>query len=422
MTCRLSPLVFLAIATTASAQSPTPNVKKEAERLRISAEAKAKEIGKLTAGGNLTSSDEALRLLQQAVDELKEIRMRLKALEGHSSAPDNSASAPSRVNLGGYMQFQYQDTDRKGSSQFDAFRFRRVEPSLEITDSLRLAGKITFDLATGGNQTQAQLRDAWVRYDFGGGAHLGHDRAFAGQMAIPVGYELERSPSEIELPERAEYNQILFATERSRGLKVRREGRDGMLQASVMNSLTIGDPEQANLAPGPGNRLAVTLGGRFVRGNTSVGLSGMAGDRPAYTSGGPTSPKVSRRFAFLDLEQRHLLFPRFNLHAEVMRGNDRLPTATSAATNVDHPLSGYHLLGTYQLSAMDELAARWEGFDPNLDSAGNAFHGMGLAYIRNLSRDMKLTFAHEVFIDESRTTPFHQTRYGQSTIRLQVRF
>lgn len=421
MSLRVLPLLALALTSSAFAQTPP-----DLEKLKSEADAKVKEIGSLTSSGKLTTNDDSVRLLQQLVDELRDIRERLKALEDKSAAQGKKTDVltqnAARLKWNGYVQMQYQDTDRVGSSQYDAFRLRRVRLALDGTASPRTGGRFSFDLGTGTNQTQEQLRDAWIWYDFSGGAKLGRDKAFAGQMAFPLGYELERSSADREMPERAQYNQLLFPTERSRGVKIRREGRDGLFQAGLFDALAINDAEQANLAPGPGNRLAGVVQGRYVKGNTSVGASAMVGERAAYTAAGATSPEVNRRFGYLDLEQRNLGVKGFTLRGEAMIGSDRLPNATASPANVDHPLSGYHLIGTYRLSSVDQLSVRWEGFDPNLDAGGNALHGYGASYVRFLTPELRVTLAHEVFVDEAREATTGQTRYGVTTLRLQVRF
>lgn len=425
MSVRCSVAAMLAASLLSHASAQSVDVKAETARLKAAAESKAKAIGELTASGKLTSSDESLRLLQQMVDDLRAIRESLKRLEeaqpgAPKPAPATPASTP--LKLSGYAQFQYQDTDRKGSPQFDAFRFRRLRVTFEGNTSPRVGAKVSFDLATGLNTTQEQLRDAWIWYDMSGGSKLGRDRVYAGQIPFILGYELERSSSVREMPERAQYNQLLFTTERSRGFKIRRDGKDGVFQLGVFNALTIGDAEQANLAPGTGNDLAIAGQARWVRGDSSVGISAMGGERPEYTASGVTSPAVARRFAYLDASRDNLFVKGLTLRGELMRGNDRLPNATAAATNVDHPLSGFHVVGNYKLSSLDQVALRWEGFDPNLDAGGNALHGYGFSYIRSLTPEMRVTFGHEVFVDESRQVAFGQTRYGVTTLRLQVKF
>lgn len=392
---------------------------KEVQRLREAAEAKTKEIGKLAESGKLPTNDESLKLLQQMVTELSEIRERLKRLESGQLTP--SQLAATKILWGGYVQFQYQDTDRKGSSTFDAFRFRRVRIGFNDQVDPRLNLRVSFDLAAGANQNTTQLRDAWAVYDFSGGGQLGRDRVWAGQMPITLGYEIERSSADREIPERSQYNQILFNTERSRGVRVRHEGKTGRLEAAVLDALSINDPEQANLSSGPGNKLAVLVGARLNHAHGSVGVSALAGDRPAYTVGNDTSPEVPRRFAYLDGEYKGLLTPKLTLRGELMTGRDRLPNAAASATRVDHPMAGYHLMGVYDLSAKDRFAVRWEHFDPNTSDGGNALHGLGASYVRDLNRLARLMFAHEVFVDQSRASQ-GQTRYEVTTLRLQVRF
>jgi hypothetical protein len=408
-------LSLLAVSAFASEQVD----QKEVQRLKEAAEAKTKEIGKLAESGKLPTNDEALKLLQQMVQELAEIRERLKRLENGALTP--SQLAATKILWGGYVQFQYQDTDRKGSSSFDAFRFRRVRIGFNDEVNPRLNLRVSFDLAAGNNQNQTQMRDGWAVYDFSGGAKLGRDRVWAGQMPITLGYELERSSADREVPERSQYNQILFNTERSRGIRVRHEGNTGRLEAAVMNALSINDPEQANLSSGPGNKLAILVGGRLNHRHGSVGISGFAGDRPAYTVNDVTSPLVPRRFAYLDGDYKGFLTPRLTLRGEIMTGRDRLPNATPGVNRVDNPMAGYHLLGTYQLSAKELFALRWEHFDPNTSAGGNALHGIAASYVRNLTSMSRLMLGHEIFVDQSRASQ-GQTRYEVTTLRLQVRF
>jgi hypothetical protein len=419
-------LILVAAPTWASPRSPD---QAEVARLKARAEATTRAIGELASSGKLPQNDESVRLLQQMVDELREIRASLAKLEQRqdasektSQAQQRSLSALERVRLGGYTQFQYQDTDRAGGA-FDAFRLRRVRLAFESSVSPRVAGRVTVELASGTNQTQAQLRDAWISYDLSGSSRLGTDRAILGQQNMPLGYEIERSSAERELPERSQYNQVLFAGERSRGVRAVHSGRDGSLHLGAVNSLTINDPEQANQAPGPGDRLAVVGGARFKGDNYHVGLSGLVGERAAYTSGTPavTSPKVPRRFVYLDGELRGFLAPRLTLRGEVMHGRDRLPNATAAANRTETDMAGFHVLGVYSLSSLDQVALRWEQFDPDLDRGTNALNGYGIAYLREIAPRTRLTLAYEVFTDESRQA-VRQVRYGQTTLRLQLRF
>src|SRR5689334_23179442 len=110
----------------------------EAERKEVAAlKSKAKELTKkvsdITAKSNLQDSDEGIKMLKQVVDELAEIRDRLKALEdAHTSDAKKQDSLAKDVStlkntkFNGYIQFQYSNTDKTGASQPNAFLVRRA--------------------------------------------------------------------------------------------------------------------------------------------------------------------------------------------------------------------------------------------------------------------------------------------------------
>ncbi|RYG16511.1 hypothetical protein EON82_24930, partial [bacterium] len=245
----------LALSLLTLAQTPDRNV--ELARLKKEAEAKTKQIGELAQKGALPTSDEALKLLQQMVDELKEIRERLRHLEG-DTAP---APTSSRLKWQGYAQLQYQDTNRIGAERTtinnDGFRFRRLRLGFTDQISQRLSARVAFDLAGGSDNNTAVAREVYAAWDASGGSKLGRDIIWGGQFQVPLGYEIERSSADREIPERAQYNLYMFPTERSRGLEARRIDGRWSLKAAVMESLTIGDPEINGGVPGGGERLAV---------------------------------------------------------------------------------------------------------------------------------------------------------------------
>ncbi len=400
----------------------------EVESLKARADAATRAIGDLASSGKLTANDEAVKQLQRLVDELKQIRERLTAIEASLSGakptpppPPKPAPAPG-LTLGGYTQFQYQDTDREGGTPtFDAFRFRRIRIALDDKITDRIAARVSVDFAAGDNQLQAQLRDAFATYALGPAGRENQTRIQAGQFGFPVGYELERSSGDREFPERAAYNRTLFAGERGRGLQISRQEGDFTFRIGGFNALSIGDPEQIGLAPGPGNRLAMTAGVRYEKGPVKAGVSGLAGERPSYNAGGATSPLSKRRFAYADAEWRGAFLPRLTLRGEAMVGFDRVPNAKADPKRTSHDLAGFHLMGLYRLGKLDQVGLKWEGFDSDLDGAGTALHGYGLAYLRNVAPNTRLTLAHEVFVDRGRAA-LGQQRFGQTTIRLQVRF
>lgn len=399
--------------------------------LRSQAEQVTKQISELTASGKLPTNDDSIALLKKMVDELSAINQKLKSLEDSITlmqtgkapkAPAAQPSPPSKLTWSGYLQFQYFDTDRKGSPQFDAFRIRRARVNLDGSVDPRTSFRASLELASATGNNEARLRDAYIAYDFSRNAGDKITRGIAGQQNMPLGYEILRADTDREFPERAVYNTTMFSGERGRGVQVRHMlGNGWEVFGGLFNSLTIDDPEQVNSAAGTGNTLAGVGGVRKNGSNYSAGISGMVGHRPEYVTGGTSSPNTNRQFLYGDLELRNVL-PKLTLRGEAMLGHDRVPKATAVTGAGDHPLSGFQAQARYDFDPANALALRWEQFDPNLSSGGNLLNGFGLAYIHQFSPSLKLTLAHELYTDESRVTSFDQRHYGQTTLRLQIRF
>ena len=70
--------------------------------------------------------------------------------------------------------------------------------------------RVTLEL--GGNDAAVILKDAILDYDMTPDFGFGSKVSF-GQMPIPIGFDLEKSDADRELPERATYNRTLFNAE-----------------------------------------------------------------------------------------------------------------------------------------------------------------------------------------------------------------
>lgn len=390
-------------------------------RLKARAAEITKKVGELASHATL-DSDEAVKLLKQFVDELTEIRERLKALESKGQASDKDVQALKNTKFTGYIQFQFNDTDRIGQSQFDAFQVRRARLGIIQKIDPRASLRLSAEFADGATRMDTRLKDAILDYDLT--PNLGFtSRASFGQQTIPVGFDLERGDADREFPERSVYNRTFFPSERSRGA-ILRVNPTSTVQAGagISNALTVDDPEQAGLAPGTGNKLAGMGFLRYVGKNHRIGISGFAGQRPAYTQGANTSPGVDRWFVYLDGELRPNFARRLFLRGEAMTGHDRVPNATASASRTAKNLTGFQAIAGYDLDAKNQLNFRWEQFDPDKDSAGNAVNAWAVSYQHFLSAFAKLQLAHEIFLDEGRSVNPGQRRYQQTTLRLQFRF
>ena len=264
---------------------------------------------------------------------------------------------------------------------------------------------------------------------------------------MPLGYDIERSSSEREFPERSQYNQILFPAERNRGIM----GKIGLSKEfsahlAVTNAMSVNDLEQRSVQGSPGDRLGTTVGIRYSVPKGNFGLATFVGERPSQQVGyvGATGDKVfskktARRLFYADGEIVNLFVPGLSLRAEGVMGHDRpgIQTVTtdkgaSDAGIVDagsrrlsgREVAGYQTQLAYSLNTRNRLAVRYEQWDPDLDRSGDLFRGYGLAYIYSINSGAKITLSHEIFEDDSRTSILgrQQFRYGVTTLRVQYKF
>ena len=244
---------------------------------------------------------------------------------------------------------------------------------------------------------------------------------------MPLGYDIERSSSEREFPERATYNTKMFNGERNRGINFKYGFTDSdFFQVGVWNAMSFTDPEQSALAPAPESRLGMSAGVRHYGKNFDFGISAFKAQRPEIvtgTGGGAvTHGRVDRQFIYLDGNYVGFLVPEMYIRGEVMIGKDRVPvsgTPASPAGRTD--MTGYQLQLGYNINVSNQFHVRYESFDPNKASNGNALRGYGMAYTHYLNHNAKITASHEIFEDNSRTA-LSQLRYGVTTFRLQCKF
>lgn len=411
VTRALSPLFALALVTALSVAQTTP----PPDDLRARADAKAKEIGEVLQRTQ-ASDPKTIELLEKLLNELKEIRRLLEEqAAAPKPAPKPAEPAYPKTTFGGYYQFLYQNNDAIGSSGYDAFRFRRIRPQIETEINPRVKALLAFELASGTNQLGVELRDLKITYDVSPTQEL-----IAGQFRPQIGFDLPRSSGAREFPERSLYNRSLFSGERFRGVEFAQTAGRFVGRVGGYNSLTVGDPEQSSLPPGPGNRLAVAVSGQYNTGPVSLEIGTLVGDRAEFQAraGAPILPTVKREIAFGDIEWR--IARGAVLRGEFLAGRDRIPNY-AVNNGAGTRFRAFQLLGSYDFTRLDQIALRWEQFDRDLASTGDAMNGYGIAYRRMLSEGTSLHFAYESFVDGTRAS-IGQQRTALTTVRYQVRF
>jgi len=390
-------------------------------------EAKDKAAEVTKALTNAAANGQDTQALQSMIDQLKAITDRLSKLEEDvagmkKQAPSSSPNPLGKTAIGGFTQLQYRASSNPG--EFDGFGAKRVRINI-TNDNDRTHLKISYDFATtqfGSTFNEApesggQLRDAWVSYDL----EPKIAKATFGRQNIPLGYEIERSDTDREMPERSKYNDTFFNGQRSTGLVYRRMFNPNVeAWAGMMNALSATDPGQravTNVGP-VGNRLAGVGGVRYKSPKFDAGISTFWGRRHAVRGTAPdVNPTNDRRFTYLDA--RYSIMPKLTMRAEAMFGHDRIPNQTFTAGDNARDVTGGHVQLAYNIDPMNELAVRYEQFDPNTDHGSDLFHGEGLTWLHFINPNLQLSAAFERFTDETRTA---NKNWNVTTLRVQYKF
>ena len=398
---------------------------KQAEVATLTSTARevSRKLGEVALSGAAITGKDALAELKKLVAELELVNERLSrvetelaAMKANRPAPKAPAMADEKVfKPSAYFQFQFRDSDEPGAEQH-AWALRRARIGGTYTIDSRSSAKMSFDAAAGTNQASFELKDVILSYKLTTEGPSTMLRA--GQFPLPLGYEIERSSSVREMPERSKANRTLFNGERVRGAMVEHAIGGGVTAyAGLVNSLTVKDKE-SNTASSTVGEQAGLAGLRYAGDNVTAGLGYMAGKRPAFTGTSGTSPEIDRHFLVADAGITKIAGTGAYARAEALVGKDRLASSSGGAGLVAKDMNSYHLLVGYEFNARNQLFGRYGTFDPDEDTAGNLFKEYGVGYRYLLSPGSMLTLTWEVNEDPTKTPK----RFNIGTLRYQVKF
>lgn len=300
-----------------------------------------------------------------------------------SALPTQTSTNVGKGVFSGYLQEQYFSTDQATKSS-GFFRNRRTRLNYTHQIDEKTMGRFSVEFAAGTNQTTAQVRDAFIQYKPNGYSEKSGPTITFGSQNLPLGYEIGYSTPNINWLERSVYEQTFFNSESGKGLIFQNGTASNYWFVGAIDSLTVNDPEQADVAT-KGEVMPVA-GVRGKIGAWEGGLSGMSGKRPSYSVGAVNLTSTDRRFFYADLRW-HPENSKLDIRSEYMVGKDRIPLAATSAAN---PTSGGHLNIDYKLTGMDTVVGRYETFDRNTDVSGDIQTLYGLAFVRDVSKNLRL--------------------------------
>jgi hypothetical protein len=328
-----------------------------------------------------------------------------------------------KFKFSGYLQARYEssqvsdDSVRAAGSplvltpaNLDRFYIRRARLKVTYDPSERTQGVVYFD---GGADRSVRLLEAYVTLSDPWTPYQSHQVTF-GQFNIPFGYEIERSSSAREVPERSRAENVLFPGERDRGVRLHNRWSDRFETTfAVLNGGGVGQADFPNADP---------TAAKDWMGRARVSLGTFDAAVSAYVGGGVvglTGPDADVDRTRLGADaQYYWELPTLGggtLRGELFAGEEANPDSVSALTTkvtADQPVrrlkpgvSGAHLdsefLGGYLMLVQNlgdrwQVAGRFDRFDRNVDVDHDEYERWTLAAHWFYDGFTRLTLAYEI--------------------------
>jgi hypothetical protein len=382
-----------------------------------------------------------------------------------------------RINLGGYIQPQFQIAQDKGARSFaggdfgqyvsNRFMIRRGRLRFEyarFTEDNRASVQFVFQFD--GTERGVFIRDFWGRY-FENKWEL--FSISMGMFARPFGYEVNLASSDRESPERGRMSQILMKTERDLGAMLSFEPRKrghplrhlkvdvGVFNGPGLSSAADYDNYKdliARVALKPVNltrNLTLSAGMSMLRGgflqNTAVqyrvghkifvedsSLANIGREAPRKYYGADVQLKLRHGWGFTEIR------------GEYIRGTQTANASTTETPGalLAEPSYIRHFDGAYLyflqniFSVKHQLCVKYDWYDPNTDVKGHdigapganinatniRYSTLGMGYIYYCNENVKLVAWYDLVKNEHTLLPDYTTdlRDNVLTVRLQFRF
>ena len=352
--------------------------------------------------GRIESMNEQVQALQTDMDKLK------------------------RIKFSGYIQARWETAEFKSDTvkvtgnppvatptNNERFYIRRGRMKLTYDAAPLSKGVLYFDGSTSGGSINFRMLEAYVQlFDPWTAQHL--HSATIGQMNMPFGYEIERSSSVRELPERSKAENVLFPGERDRGLKLvsqwtpKLETVFGLFNGSGIGEGAFGtaDPTRAKDIVARARYAQGTVDGALSLhvGQVTVPLTGpdVACDRARYGADMQTYYEVPRVGGGT---LRGELYVGHDVNADSVKALTTAPVGTATGTvlkpgaNPDHLVSdftGWYVMAVQNFGEKLQGALRFDAWDPNTDVAHDQFErwSLGLNYFYDAYT--RLTVSYDV--------------------------
>jgi phosphate-selective porin len=240
----------------------------------------------------------------------------------------------------------------------------------------------------------------------------GHRHALTvGQINVPFGYELERSDSDHELPERSRAENVLFPGERDRGVKLVNAWTPRLeTTVAILNGGGINHPNFPNTDPTSDKDW--TARARWSQGVFDVAASYYGGHEVTPLTGPDAVTDKTRLGADAQIyfqlpsagggSLKGEFYSGKNVDADTAKalvvtvGSTVLLAPGATASRLEKKFQGGYGMWVQNLGDAFQLAARYDWFDPDLDTAHDRFERWGLGLNWFYDGFTRLTVAYDI--------------------------
>jgi len=328
-------------------------------------------------------------------EQMQQMLDRIQALEEQTQTHQSDLDKLKRFKFSGYIQARYETAENATDSVKVAgspptitpaadqrFYIRRGRFKLTYDASPLSQAVIYFDGNTAGSNRNITLLEAYITL-MDPWTPLHAHQLTIGQMNVPFGYEIERSSSLRELPERSRAENVLFPGERDRGVKLvdqwtpRLETVIGVFNGYGINDVNFPtfDPTASKdwTARARWSQGWLDVAGSVYQGHTTIPLTGpdVEVDRTRYGGDAQFYYELPRAGGG---SLRGEFYRGTNLNADSLKS---LSVAASSANPVtilkpgadpNHlatDFTGWYAMWVQNAGDRWQFAARYDVFDPN---------------------------------------------------------
>ncbi len=371
---------------------------------------------------------------------------RLDVLTEQTQTMQSDLDKLKRIKISGYVQARYElnetSVDNVGwtsssstakTSNTNRFHIRRGRVKVTYDSSPLSQAVVYFD---GGQDRTIRLLEAYITLkDLWTNEHI--HQLSAGQFNVPFGYEIERSSSVRELPERSRAENVLFSGERDRGVTVTSQWTPQFQTVlGLLNGGGVNNSYFPNTDPTNGKDFVARA--RYSQGRIDGAVSYYTGRNSIPLAGKSYEHDKTRLGADAQYFYALPIVGGGTIRGEFYSGHEVNPDSVKAlapsqtfAAGKEKGHMATDFVGWYAMwvqNAGDRLqfAARYDTYDPNADVEHDQYERIGLGMNFFYDGNTRVTVAYDVpMTDMKKTAPtdgYRDLKDNFWTLQLQHKF